>query len=106
MRHVAGTDRRVHSADHQTLTAFLAERNGQSVSRAYELNPIIERIGGGDAYAAGMLYGLCQSWDRQQTVDFAAAATALKHASRGDFNTAGVEEVRFLMRNGAADVQR
>jgi 2-dehydro-3-deoxygluconokinase len=106
LRHVAGTHRKIHSADHQTLTAYLADRDGQSVSRAYELNPIVERIGGGDAFAAGILYGLCQSMDRQQAVDFAAAATALKHAACGDFNTADVEDVRFLVENGAADVQR
>ena len=106
LRHVTGTHRRVHSSDHQTLTAYVTDRDGQSQSRSYELNPIVERIGGGDAFAAGVLYGLCRSLGRQRTADFAAAATALKHASCGDFNTAGVAEVQFLIDTGAADVQR
>jgi 2-dehydro-3-deoxygluconokinase len=106
LRHVAGTHRLLHSSDHQTLSAYLADRDGQSVSRAYELDPVIERIGGGDAFAAGVLYGLCNSMDRQETVEFAAAATALKHASPGDFNTSSAADVRFLLQNGAADVQR
>ena len=106
LRFVFGTHRLVHSSDHQTLTAYGADRNGQSVSRSYELNPIVERIGAGDAFAAGVLYGLCESLSRQETVEFAAAATALKHAAGGDFNTAAAGDVRFLMENGAADVQR
>ena len=106
LRYVAATHRRVHSSDHQTLTAYLADRDGQSVSRSYELNPIVERIGSGDAFAAGVLYGLCRALGRQETADFAAAATALKHTSCGDFNTAGVADVRFLLDTGAADVQR
>jgi 2-dehydro-3-deoxygluconokinase len=106
LQHVAATHRHLHSADHHTLGAFLSSRDGTCASRAYELDPVIERIGGGDAFAAGILHGLCSGRDAQSTVEFAAAATALKHTLPGDFNTLGVAEVEHLCAGGRLDVRR
>jgi 2-dehydro-3-deoxygluconokinase len=55
---------------------------------------LIERLGGGDAFTAGVLHGLCQGWDHHQTVEFATAASALKHTIPGDLNI--LSEVEIL----------
>jgi 2-dehydro-3-deoxygluconokinase len=104
--YVAATHRQVHSADHHGLCAFLSSRHGNAASNVHELNPIIERIGGGDAFAAGVLHGLCSGWDLKPCVDFAAAATALKHTLPGDFNTLGAADVAHLRDGGRLDVRR
>ncbi len=62
-------------------------------SRPYRFE-IIERLGGGDAFTAGVLHGLCQGWDYSQTVEFATAASALKHTIPGDLNLLTEAEIR------------
>jgi 2-dehydro-3-deoxygluconokinase len=62
-------------------------------SRPYRFE-IIERLGGGDAFTAGVLHGLCQGWDYPQTVEFATAASALKHTIPGDLNLLTEAEIR------------
>ncbi len=104
--YVTATHRQVHSADHHGLCAFLSSRHGNAASTVHELNPIIERIGGGDAFAAGILHGLCSGWDLKPCVDFAAAATALKHTLPGDFNTLSAADVAHLRDGGRLDVRR
>jgi 2-dehydro-3-deoxygluconokinase len=106
LQHVAATHRQLNSADHHLLSAFLSSRAAISASRGYDLDPVIERIGGGDAFAAGILHGLCTGRDAQSTVEFAAAATALKHTLPGDFNTLGVADVEHLCAGGRLDVRR
>lgn len=106
LRHVAATHRRVHGADHHTLSGFLADRAGIACSRAFELKPIVERIGAGDAFAAGVLHGLCTGLPPQEAIDFAVAAAALKHTLPGDFSTLARDDVRHLLANGGLDVQR
>ena len=106
VRHVAATHRIVHSAAHHTLTGFLADRDGTVCSRAFELEPIVERIGAGDAFAAGILHALCSDLPRQTGIAFATAAAALKHTLPGDFSTLGVEDVHHLLASGGLDVQR
>jgi 2-dehydro-3-deoxygluconokinase len=62
-------------------------------SRPYHFE-VIERLGGGDAFTAGVLHGLCQGWDYLQTVEFATAAAALKHTIPGDLNILSEAEIR------------
>lgn len=106
IRQVAATHRAVHGADHHTFSGFLADRNAMACSRAFELKPIVERIGAGDAFAAGVLHALCSDLPPQEAIDFAVAAAALKHTLPGDFNTLGVEDVQHLLTSGGLDVQR
>ncbi len=106
LKYLAATHRVVHGAEHNDLTAFLADRSGSSKSRPLTLNPIVDRIGSGDAFAAGVLYGLCQNFDRQRTVDFALAAAALKHSLPGDFNLSSAEQVFQLLQSANRDVGR
>ena len=103
---LAATHRVVHSTDHHELTGYLADRQGAVSSRMFTLNPIVDRIGGGDAYAAGVIHGLRTGLGRQQIVDFAAAAGALKHSISGDFSIFSAADVTRLLDSGGSDVQR
>jgi 2-dehydro-3-deoxygluconokinase len=106
LQYLAATDRVVHGAEHHELTGYLADRNGVSVSRTLTLNPIVDRIGGGDAFAAGIIFGLCEGLERQQCADFAVAAAALKHSVPGDFHVARARDVWGLLESAGCDVQR
>lgn len=82
-------------------------RNGRGVfAREYRLD-IVDRVGGGDSFAAGLIYGLGSGMDDQQIIDFAVAASALKHTIEGDFNRVSVEEVlRLASGDGSGSVRR
>lgn len=68
---------------------------------------IVDRVGGGDSFAAGLIYGALNGFDGQQTIEFAVAASALKHTIEGDFNVVTVEEVNTLLAGDASGrVQR
>lgn len=96
VRYFTDTKRNSLSASHNQLSAKLFD--GQSVykSRTYDIQPITDRIGTGDAYMAGLIYGLLTFNDLQRAVEFGAAASALKHTIPGDVNLATVAEVDTL----------
>ena len=71
-------------------------------SREYHMDYIVDRIGGGDAYSSGIIYGLLTGQDLQESVDFAAAASCLKHTIHGDFNLVTFDEVLALMGGDAS----
>jgi 2-dehydro-3-deoxygluconokinase len=76
-------------------------------SRRYHIDSIVDRVGGGDAYSSGIIYGLLTGQDLQQTVEFAAAASCLKHTIHGDFNLVSFEETLALMNgDGSGRIQR
>ncbi|MDR0751637.1 MAG: sugar kinase [Christensenellaceae bacterium] len=75
-------------------------------SKQYEIN-VVDRIGAGDAYCAGLIYSLTNNFSRQDTVEFATAASCLKHSIEGDFNNVTVDEVLTLAHgDGSGRVQR
>jgi 2-dehydro-3-deoxygluconokinase len=68
---------------------------------------IVDRVGGGDSFCAGLIYSLISGNEPQEAINFAVAASALKHTIEGDFNVVEVEEVRKLMKGDASGrVQR
>ncbi len=71
-------------------------------SRQYHIDYIVDRVGGGDAYSSGIIYGLLTGQDLQETVDFAAAASCLKHSIHGDFNLVSFGEILALMGGDAS----
>lgn len=76
-------------------------------SKHYEINPIIDRVGGGDSFAAGLIYGISHYKDGQKAIEFAVAASALKHTIPGDLNHVSLSEVETLMNGDASGrVQR
>ncbi len=75
-------------------------------SKHYTIH-IIDRVGGGDSFGAGLIYGNLMGWDSKKIIEFAVAASALKHTIEGDFNMASLEEVNALMGGDASGrVQR
>ncbi|TWQ87255.1 sugar kinase, partial [Xanthomonas vasicola] len=103
----ACTQRVTHNVDHHSLGALLVPRSG-AVARApsEELTPIIDRIGGGDAFAAGVLHGLIAGWSLDDTVRFGLAAGCLKHSIPGDFSPLSVAEVQACVGDARFDVRR
>jgi 2-dehydro-3-deoxygluconokinase len=104
---MAITLRESMSADRNGWSACLRDRDGFRLSRRYEITDIVDRVGGGDSFASALIYGLSVYDDRQQALEFAAAASCLKHSISGDFNRVSVAEVRNLMGGDASGrVQR
>lgn len=101
------TLRESHSADHNGWSAILHNRKKSLTSRKYEITNIVDRVGAGDSFAAGLIYGLVTYEDDQRALEFATAASCLKHSILGDFNRVGVAEVETLMKGeGSGRVQR
>ncbi|MGB5256605.1 MAG: sugar kinase [Woeseiaceae bacterium] len=104
---IAITLRESRSADTNGWSACMRDADGFKLSRHYEITDIIDRVGGGDSFASGFIAGLALYEDRQQSLDFAVAASCLKHSISGDFNRVSVGEVRNLMGGDASGrVQR
>jgi 2-dehydro-3-deoxygluconokinase len=101
------TLRESHSADHNGWSAILHNRKKSLTSRKYEITNIVDRVGAGDSFAAGFIFGEITYSDDQRALEFAAAASCLKHSILGDFNRVGVAEVEALMKGeGSGRVQR
>jgi 2-dehydro-3-deoxygluconokinase len=101
------TLRESHSADHNGWSAVMFDRKEFLSSRHYEITDIVDRVGGGDSFAAGLIYGLRAYKDGQRALEFATAASCLKHSILGDVNRVGVAEVEALMAGDASGrVQR
>ncbi len=100
-QHVATTLRESISASDNGWSALLY--NGQQFfqSKKYNLH-IVDRVGAGDSFSAGLIYSLIATKDPQQSIDFAVAASALKHSIHGDFNQVSVEEVEKLATGDAS----
>ncbi len=104
---MAITLRESHSADRNGWSACLRDENGFHLSRHYELTDIVDRVGGGDSFASGLIAGLNLYSDRSDALNFAVAASALKHTISGDFNRVSRDEVVKLMEgDGSGRVQR
>ena len=107
MKLIAITLRESVSADHNGWAACLNDRKSFLLSRHYEMTDIIDRVGGGDSFAAGLIYGLNHYEDHQSALEFAVAASCLKHSIIGDFNRVDVSDVQKLMSgDGSGRVQR
>ena len=107
MKCIAITLRESQSADWNGWAACLNDRKSFYESKRYEIRDIVDRVGGGDSFAGGLIYGLNTYDDRQQALEFAVAASCLKHSIPGDFNRVGVSDVEKLMGgDGTGRVQR
>ena len=96
------TLRQSHSADNNTWSACLHNRQAFHTSASYEVQDIVDRVGTGDAFAAGLIYGLCTGKSDLEALEFATAASCLKHSIPGDMNFCSVEEVMQLMSGGGS----
>jgi 2-dehydro-3-deoxygluconokinase len=95
------------SASHNTWSAVLYDGKDFYKATEYNITNIVDRVGSGDAFAAGLIYGMITGMDNQKALDFATAASCLKHTIHGDFNLVSVEDVEKLMKgDGSGRVQR
>jgi 2-dehydro-3-deoxygluconokinase len=101
-KYVSITLRESISATANDWSGMLYDGKRFYASRKYHIDPIIDRIGGGDAFSSGIIYGLLTGQDLQETVEFAAAASCLKHSIHGDFNLVSFDEVMELVRGGGS----
>ena len=102
---IAVTVRRTLSAsDAVTYASFLSGERF-AVSPEYRTH-VVDRVGSGDAFSAGLIYGLVRGFSVSDTVGFAAASCAIKHTVSNDINFAYADEIEKLMKNGASDVRR
>ena len=107
MSTIAITLRESRSADINGWSACLRDATGFYLSRQYEMKDIIDRVGGGDSFASALIYGMNAYEDRAQSLNFAVAASCLKHSISGDFNRVSVPEVEKLVGGDASGrVQR
>jgi 2-dehydro-3-deoxygluconokinase len=106
LQQIATTLRTELSVDHHEISAVMASRTQSFSTRKYSLDGIVDRIGTGDAFAAGVLHGRLTGLEAQETLDFALAATCLKHSIPGDVNLATVTDVQHLLAERGFAVRR
>jgi 2-dehydro-3-deoxygluconokinase len=107
LKMIAITLRESYSASHNGWSACLNDRQEFLVSRRYEITDIVDRVGGGDSFAAGLIYGLLKLGSHREALEFAVAASCLKHSVSGDFFRFTADEVMALMKGGGSGrVQR
>ncbi len=97
LKYQAITLRESRSADCNGWSACLHNRQDFLISTRYEVTDIVDRVGTGDAFAAGLIYGLHSGLPDCEALEFATAASCLKHSIPGDMNFCSVEEVKQLM---------
>jgi 2-dehydro-3-deoxygluconokinase len=107
LRAIAITLRESLSASHNGWSACLHDGKQFLTSRRYEITHIVDRVGAGDCFAAGLIYGMLSELASQETLEFAVAASCLKHSIPGDFGRVSVAEVKALVKEGGSGrVQR
>jgi 2-dehydro-3-deoxygluconokinase len=105
-KYVISSLRESYSASDNGWSACAYDGNEFYHSRKYDIR-IVDRVGGGDSFAAGVIYGLLEGKDFKASLDFGVAASALKHTINGDFNMVTVSEVENLLKGDASGrVQR
>lgn len=107
LRQMAATVRVQRSVDHHALSAITALSDGAlHTTPAYEVSPIVDRIGTGDAFAAGVLHGDLTGLPPTDALHFGVAAACLKHSIPGDFNLVGAADVQAFLGDNSLDVKR
>ena len=107
LKAIAITLRESKSASHNGWSACLNDRKSFMLSRAYEITHIVDRVGAGDSFAAGLIYGFQALPSHQEALEFAVATSCLKHSLPGDFSRTTVDEVNALLKGGGSGrVQR
>lgn len=102
IRRIVNTKRESVSASHNTLMGMAWNGREHLTTQVHPIVPIVDRIGGGDAFVAGLLYGLENYPTDQEALDFAVAASVLKHSVEGDANLVTVAEVETVMRGDSS----
>lgn len=106
-KYVISTLRESYSASHNGWKGMIYDGKDFYVSRHYDIAPIVDRVGGGDSFSGGIIHGLLTKGTQAEALEFAVAASALKHTIPGDFNMVSADEVEALAGGDASGrVQR
>lgn len=100
-KYVVSTLRESFSATNNGWKAMIYNGKEFYESKRYDINPIIDRVGGGDSFSGGLIHGLLTKPNQGEALEFAVAASALKHTINGDFNLVSVSEVEALAKGNA-----
>lgn len=95
-KYVVSTLRESFSASHNGWKAMIYDGKEFYQSKRYDINPIVDRVGGGDSFSGGLIHGLLTMSTQGEALEFAVAASALKQTIPGDFNLVSTEEVKAL----------
>lgn len=107
LQRIAATTRTTHAVDAFSLGATLHHRDGTlTQAKPLELGNVVDRIGGGDAFAGGLIHGLLKGWGADDALNFALHTAAAKHGQVGDASHASEAQIRALMGSGGKDVRR
>ncbi len=106
MQVLYATKRQVMSATHHQLQGFIYRKQKLTASNSHTIDMIVDRVGTGDAFAAGILYGLLEDWQDEQIVNFATAAATLKHTIYGDTNQFSETDVLRFMAQASSQIDR
>jgi 2-dehydro-3-deoxygluconokinase len=98
IKKIGFTYRDTISALHNKIQGVLWNGSSLVKSKEYDLTHIVDRVGAGDAFMAGLIYGWIKKYDDQQTLEFATASCAFKHSIEGDVSEATAEEVETLVK--------
>ncbi len=101
IKKLAVTMRESRSANHNGWSAVLNNRNEFLISEKYEITDIVDRVGGGDSFSAGLIYGL-NNFDDEEALNFAVAASCLKHSVPGDLPLVSLDEIKMLLAGDAS----
>lgn len=105
LKYASCTKRSVHSINNNSLRGYMFDGENLSISNEYTFD-ILDRVGGGDAFTAGILHGVAKKMDTKDIVEFGVCASALKHSIRGDINLVDEESVLGLINSGLQNIKR
>ena len=106
-QYVISSLRQSHTSSYHDFSGCIYDGENFYTAKKYEISPMIDRVGGGDAFAAGIIFAILSGKETKDVIEFAVAASALKHTIPGDANLSSVEEIEHLIKgNGIGRVQR
>jgi 2-dehydro-3-deoxygluconokinase len=100
LKYISTSLRTIINDTHHKWMGVIYDGKKLYISTEYDLYPLVDRVGGGDAFMAGLVYGSVKFDDPQKTIDFATAASGIKHTISGDFNLVSVNEIMELLETG------
>lgn len=105
IKYAACTKRTVHSINNNSLKGYLFDNENLYSSKEYKFD-ILDRVGGGDAFTAGILHGILDNLDKKDIIEFGVCASALKHSIKGDINIIDKDSVTSLIGKGLQNIKR
>ena len=105
IKYASCTKRNVHSINNNSLKGYLYDGKNLYVSNEYKFD-ILDRVGGGDAFTAGILHGILDNLSKKEIVEFGTCAGAIKHSIRGDINIVDKESIINLIEKGLQNIKR